>query len=133
MFRAAALASMLALSAGLAQADDDLVPMDTSAVDPALLEDFYGPWIVSDESGARACRVVLEKEATIGGSAIEVDPGCAAIFPVMDEIASWRLLQGWGIALADATRRTRLVFTTPDERYVAGEEVDGIFTIAREE
>ena len=132
MFRAAAVVSLLVLSAGLARADD-LVPMDTSAVDPALLVDFYGPWIISDESGARTCRVVLEKDATIGGSAIEVDPGCAAVFPVMDEIASWRLLEGWGIALADATRKTRLVFTTPDERYVARDEVDGIFTIAPEE
>lgn len=132
MFRAAAIVSVLALSTALAHADD-LVLMDTSAVDPALLEDFYGPWIVSDESGARLCRVVLEKDATIGGSAIEVDPGCAAVFPVMDEIASWRLLESWGIAFADATRRTRIVFTTPDERYVASEEVDGIFTIAPEE
>lgn len=132
MFRAAAIVSVIVLSAGLARAED-LVLMDTSAVDPALLEDIYGPWIISDESGGRTCRVVLEKDDTIGGSVIEVDIGCAAVFPVMDEIASWRLLEGWGIALADATRKTRIVFTTPDERYVASEEVDGIFTIAPEE
>jgi hypothetical protein len=47
----------------------------------------------------------------------------------MDGIAAWRLMQDWGIDLVDATRKTRIRFTTPDDAYVAEPEVDGILTI----
>lgn len=121
-----ALALLLATPA-LAQ--DDLVPMDLSEVDPALVEDMFGPWEIADETGKKTCRVELKKDETIGGMEIDVDPACAGVFPVMGEIAAWRLMESWTIVLADATRKTRLVFFTPDERYVARDEVDDIFTI----
>ena len=50
----------------------------------------------------------------------------------MADITAWRLLQGWTIDLADAERKTRIRFTTPDDSYVAYPEVDGIFTIEPE-
>ncbi|MDW6022111.1 AprI/Inh family metalloprotease inhibitor [Mesorhizobium sp. BAC0120] len=112
-----------------ALAQDDLVPMDTTGVDPDLLKDMYGPWVIVDESGDKSCNVVLQDEPTIGGSVIDVDPACAKVFPIMDEITAWRLMQGWGIDLVDATRKTRVRFTTPDDAYVAYPEVDGISTI----
>ncbi len=121
------VASLLLSAPALAQ--EDLVPMDLSAVDPAMVDDMFGPWLIADESGQKTCKVELQREETIGGMAISVDPACAAVFPVMDEIAAWRLMEGWTIVLADATRRTRLVFFTPDERYIARDEVDGIHTI----
>lgn len=108
-------------------------PLDLGAVDPAMLEDFYHPWIISNQDGSRTCRVVLKREETIGGNEIDVDPACASVFPVMGEIAAWRLVENWGIVLADATRRTRLLFTTPDAIYIADDEVDGIYSIALED
>jgi hypothetical protein len=119
-------AFLLLPAAALAQ---DLMPMDTSGVDPELLKSFYGPWVISDSSGAKTCKVGLKDEPTIGGSVIDVDPGCAKLFPIMDEIAAWRLMENWGIDLVDATRKTRIRFTTPDAAYVAIPEVDGIATI----
>jgi hypothetical protein len=130
------LAFPLALSlivATPALAQDDLVPMDLSQVDPAMVDGMFGPWLIADESGKRTCKVELQREETIGGMVIDVDPACAKVFPVMDEIAAWRLMEGWTIVLADATRKTRLVFFTPDERYIARDEVDGIFTISQVE
>ena len=123
---AAALASLFATAAF---AQDDLVPMDLAEVDPGMVEEFFGPWVIEDESGARTCRVELKREETIGGMAIDVDEACAAVFPVMEEITAWRLMEGWTIVLADATRKSRLVFFTPDERYIARDDVDGISTI----
>ncbi len=127
--RAVFLAALLSIAASPSLAQADLKPMDPAEVDPAMLEDFYGPWQIMDESGKKACRVVLKKDVTIGGQEIEIDPACARVFPVMDEIAAWRLMEGWAIDLADATRNRRIRFFTPDERYVAEPETDGIFTI----
>jgi hypothetical protein len=126
------LAPMLFLwpLAALAQ---DAMPLDTSQVDPELLKSFYGPWVIADQSGGKTCKVDLKDEATIGGSVIDVDPGCAKVFPIMDEIAAWRLMENWEIDLVDATRKTRIRFTTPDESYVADPETDGIFTILHPE
>ncbi|MBX3532605.1 MAG: AprI/Inh family metalloprotease inhibitor [Rhizobiaceae bacterium] len=128
-FAAPLVLSLVLSSAALAQ--DDLVPIDLSQVDPAMVDDMFGAWEIADESGKRTCRVELQREETIGGMAIDVDPACAKVFPVMDEIAAWRLMEGWTIVLADATRKTRVVFFTPDERYIARDEVDGIFTIGK--
>jgi len=127
----------LALALGLLHATaafaDDLMPMDISGVDPALLKSMYGPWVVADQSGDKRCKVVLKDEPTIGGSVIDVDPDCAKVFPVMADIAAWRLMEGWGIDLADVERKTRIRFTTPDDAYVAEPETDGIFTILQTE
>jgi hypothetical protein len=49
----------------------------------------------------------------------------------MDDITAWRLYEGWGIGFADATRKLRIRFFTPDERYVAEPGVDGIATIVK--
>lgn len=105
--------------------------MDTSAVSPELLNDMYGKWEVRDAKGGKRCIVTLKKEPTIGGNEIEVAKGCGKIFPVMDDIAAWRLYEGWGIGFADATRKLRIRFFTPDERYVAEPSVDGIATIVK--
>jgi hypothetical protein len=120
--------SML-LAMPVAASAQDLMPMDTSGVDPELLKSFYGPWVIVDRSGDKTCKVELKDEPTIGGSVIDIDPHCPKVFPIMEEIGAWRLMESWGIDLVDATRKTRIRFTTPDAAYVADPEVDGIFTI----
>ncbi len=112
-------------------AAQELKLMDTSGVDPEMLSDIYGEWEVSDDTGDKRCQVTLKKEPTIGGNAIEIADGCAETFPVMGEITAWRLYEGWVIGFADATRELRIRFFTPDERYVAEPEVDGINTIVK--
>jgi hypothetical protein len=94
-------------------------PMNVNEVDPAMLSDIYGAWEIRDKTGRKRCRVVLSKETTIGGNAIEVAPGCAKLFPVMADISAWRLQESWIIDLADPLRKTRLRFSTPDNRYIA--------------
>jgi len=127
----------LALAFGLLHAPiavaDDLMPMDTSGVDPDMLKSMYGPWIITDQSGNKRCKVVLTDEPTIGGSVIDVDPDCATVFPVMADISAWRLMENWAIDLADGERKTRIRFTAPDDAYVADPETDGIFTILQPE
>lgn len=127
---ALALAAVLSgLPGGGASAQEGPAFMDPREVDPAMFKDFLGPWRVESADGAKSCRVVFGSEMTIGGMEITVDPGCAKVFPVMDDIAAWGLLEGWGIAFIDPLRRTRIRFTTPDDTYLAEPETDGIFTI----
>jgi Protease inhibitor Inh len=125
----AGLMLALGLSYALAAFADDLMPMDTTGVDPGLLKSMYGPRVISDATGDKRCKVVLTDQPTIGGLVITVDPACEKTFPVMADIAAWRLMEGWGIDLADAERKTRIRFTTPDDAYVAEPETDGISTI----
>jgi len=96
-----------------------LKPIDLAAVSPEMLTDIYGAWEIRDRAGRKRCRVVLARETAIGGSAIEVAQTCAKAFPVMGDIAAWRLQQSWTIDLVDALRKTRVRFQTPDERYIA--------------
>jgi hypothetical protein len=124
------LAASLLAALGTAVAHaQDAVPMNKQDLDPAELKAFYGRWDIRDESGKKRCRVVLKEEDTIGGSEIEVSPKCIKLFPVMEEITAWRLMEGWEIDLVDALRKTRIRFSTPDDRYVAFPETDGIFSI----
>lgn len=130
----ASLAVLAALAASPAIAGEPefepLPPLDLDAVSPELAADMFGRWTVADESGGRTCGVELLRETGIGGMQIAVDPACEAVFPVMADIAAWRLLEGWTIDFVDGERRTRIRFSTPDERYVAVPDVDGIATIA---
>jgi hypothetical protein len=93
-------------------------PLDTAAVEPALLANVYGAWEIRDRAGRKRCRIVLLKDFGIGGYQIEVAPDCAKTFPVMDDITAWRLLEGWTIDLVDGLRKIRIRFSTPDNRYV---------------
>ena len=115
---------LIALTAGLigpagAFEFEPVKPMDVKSVDPALLTNIFGAWEIRDKSGQRRCRLTLLKDFGIGGYQIEVAPGCAKAFPVMDDVSAWRLLQGWSIDLVDGLRKTRVRFETPDNRYVA--------------
>lgn len=109
-----------------AQPFEPLKPLNLSEVDPALAGDLYGPWILRDETGKKTCRVNLKKAEVIGGSEIEIAPDCVKKFPIMSEIAAWRVSEGWTIDFADATRKTRIRFSTPDDRYVAFPDGIGI-------
>lgn len=120
------LCAMLFAGAASAAEFKPLQPIDLTAPDDALHGDIYGPWEVHDRTGKKRCRVVLKREAVIGGSAIEVSPACARLFPVMGEIAAWRLMENWTIDFTDALRKTRIRFSTPDARYAAIPEIDGI-------
>lgn len=105
--------------------------MDTASVDAASLNDIYGNWEIQDAKAKKRCRVTLRREPTIGGSEIDIAKGCEKTFPIMGEITAWRLYEGWTIGFADGLRKLRISFSTPDNRYVAQPETDGIFTIVK--
>jgi hypothetical protein len=120
------LAAALLIAAPAAAQFAPLKPLNLQEVDPAFIGDIFGAWEIRDKSSKKRCRIVLRKEQAIGGYAIEVADNCKKSFPVMDEIAGWRLLENWTIDLIDVTRKTRVRFETPDNRYVAIPEIDGI-------
>jgi hypothetical protein len=105
--------------------------MDLDAVDPAMLDDFLGVWSIQNADASKSCKVSLSREVTIGGLEIDVDPDCEKAFPVMKHVTAWRLYEDWQIVLVDATRKSLIRFSTPDNAYVADPETDGITTIVR--
>lgn len=105
--------------------------MDLEAVDPAVIADFLGDWSVQNADGSKACKVTLSQEATIGGLVIDIDPDCGKVFPMMDDVAAWRLYEDWQIVFVDATKKSLIRFSTPDNAYVAEPETDGITTIVK--
>jgi Protease inhibitor Inh len=119
---------LVLLSAGPASAQ---ALMDLDSVDPTMLSDFMGDWSIQNADGSKNCKVTLTSEVTIGGLEIDVDPDCAKVFPVMQHVASWRLYEDWEIVLVDATRKSLIRFTTPDNAYVADPDTDGIETIVK--
>lgn len=129
--RAKLLAGFFLIAMPAAAQFAPLQPLNLKEVDPALSDDMFGTWEIRDATGKKRCRIVLQKDLAIGGYAIEVADNCKKVFPIMDEIAGWRLLENWTVDLIDATRRTRVRFQTPDERYVAIPEVDGIETLVK--
>ena len=114
----------------LAHAQSD-TPMDMKSIDQKEFKDFLGLYVISDQSGKKKCRVRLKSDETIGGMTIDVNKNCAKVFPVMGEVNSWRLNEGWRIVLVDAARKTLLRFYTPDNDYISDKETDGIFTITK--
>lgn len=124
--RAIALIVLLGTSPVSAQA-----LMDLEAVDPAMLSDFLGDWSIQNGDASKSCKVTLSREVTIGGLMIDVDPQCGKVFPVMNDVAAWRLYEDWQIVLADATRKSLIRFSTPDNAYVADPGTDGITTIVK--
>jgi len=108
-------------------------PIDPATVDKAMYDDMFGTWKISNESGKKHCNVTLKRDVTIGGMEIDVSKRCIKLFPVMDNVTAWRLMEGWAIVFADAERHELIRFYTPDERYISKPETDGIFTIEKVE
>jgi hypothetical protein len=102
------------------------IAQDASPASAEMIKDYAGLWLVQDGDGAKSCPVTLGTDQTIGGYAVDVGKECPKLFPVMDEIAAWTMLEDGTIIFADATRHARLRFYTPDDSYVSVEEVDGI-------
>jgi Protease inhibitor Inh len=125
-FGTTALLVLLGSGAALAQA-----PLDLDAVDPAMVADFLGDWTILNADASKSCKVTLSRKPTIGGMVIDIGPDCGKVFPVMNDVTSWRLLEDWEIVLADATKKSLVHFTTPDNAYVAEPETDGISTIVK--
>jgi hypothetical protein len=114
-----ALAATLIASHAFAFDFVPLKPLDLREVDPAMVKGAFGAYEIRNKSGSKRCRLVLTQEQAIGGYALEAAPDCAKAFPVMADIAGWRLLENWTIDFIDPLRKTRLRFETPDARYVA--------------
>ena len=120
----------LALFSAAAQAQST-TPLDLNTMDQKVVKDFLSAWEIQNEDGTKKCRVRLSREETIGGMVIDVAKGCDKTFPVMADVASWRIYQDWEIVLADATHKGLIRFYTPDNEYVADPETDGISTIRK--
>jgi hypothetical protein len=119
MRRLVVVLALLGLApAALAFDFEPLKPLDTREVDPAMIKGAFGAYEIRDKGGKKRCRIVLTQQAAIGGYAVDLAPDCAKAFPVMADIAGWRLLEGWAIDLTDPLRKTRVRFSTPDARYI---------------
>jgi len=125
------ISSLVVLALSKAAFAQSTTPLDIKSIDASELKSYLGVWVVQNESGKRKCKVTLSTDEVIGGMKIDVAKNCAKTFPVMGDVAAWRLYEGWEIAFADATRHEVVRFYTPDNEYISYKEVDGIFTIVK--
>ena len=128
MMKHVVLVLLLSAAPALAQST---TPLDLNAVDPSMLEGFFGPWQIQNADASKTCDVTLSRDETMGGLSVAFAHDCAANFPVTGDIAAWRLYEGFEIALVDSEKHERLRFVVPDNNYVAVPETDGIATIVQ--
>lgn len=114
----ASLLFLLSAASALAQ--------DAPPATPETIKDYAGQWQVQDAEATKTCNVTLASEEAIGGYVIIAAESCGGTFPVMDEIAAWRMYENGDIVFADAARKERLRFFTPDDNYISVEDIDGI-------
>lgn len=89
-----ATSAVIALAAGAALAQ---------GVDPEIIRDQAGTYLIAPENGAPGCRLTLQTDEAIGGYAISGAENCAKALPALAESYSWYL--SGGVTIIDATRK----------------------------
>jgi hypothetical protein len=81
-----------------------------SADDPAKA--MVGAWEISNADRDRRCTVTFSTDPAPGGLKLELDPGCAAVFPPLKDVVVWRILADSGpLRLLDARGTSVLEFS----------------------
>jgi hypothetical protein len=110
-FRSAALLLLLLATGAQAQA-----PQQRPAAPPApaLSEEakaVLGAYEFSNSDRDRICGVTLKPEAAANGFKIEFDDRCAAAFPLVGGIVSWRMADNELLRFLDATGKALIEFS----------------------
>ena len=79
-----------------------------------------GVWEISNADRDRICPVNLKTDPAQGGMKLELDPGCAAAFPIMREVVAWTLSNDT-LSLIDARQRTVLQLNEVEHGMYEGE------------
>jgi hypothetical protein len=105
--------------------------LDAAAAQTPLLNDaakaVVGAWEFSNADRDRRCAITLKSEAAAGSLKLELDRGCAGVFPFMKDVAGWTLAENDFLRLVDAKGKAILEFSqVEDGMYEAPRPGEGI-------
>jgi hypothetical protein len=107
------LVALLALAFGGAHAQSQ------TAADAA--KEMVGSWEISNAERDRRCIVTFSTEAVPGGLKLVLDPGCAAVFPMLKEVAVWSILPNGPLRLLDGKGNAALEMSEVESGIFEGE------------
>lgn len=74
-------------------------------IDPEIVKNQAGTYLIAPENGAPGCTVTLETAEAIGGYTLSGAEGCAKPLPVLVASYSWNFDGNGGVVLIDVTRK----------------------------
>jgi hypothetical protein len=88
-----------------------------------------GAWEISNAERDRRCTVTFSADTAPGGLKLELDPGCAEVFPPLKDVTAWRILADNGpLRLLDAKGVSVLEFSEVESgMYEAERPGEGIY------
>jgi len=97
----------------------DAYAQSQTAADAA--KEMVGSWEISNAERDRRCVVTFSTEAVPGGLKLVLDPGCAAVFPMLKEVAVWSILSNGPLRLLDAKGNATLEMSEVESGIFEGE------------
>jgi Protease inhibitor Inh len=114
MLRGAPLAVLVLIASAAplpAQAPAPTAPAPTVAPPPAAPRILAGTWEFSNADREKVCTVTFRADAGKGHNKVEFDPGCAARFPFIKDVARWSYAENDFLRLLDAKGESVLEFS----------------------
>jgi hypothetical protein len=84
-------------------------------------KDMVGGWELSNADHDRRCTVTFSTDAAPGGFKLALDPGCAAVFPMFKNIATWNIVPNGPLRLLDGKGTATLELTEVESGIFEGE------------
>jgi len=84
-------------------------------------KEMVGSWEISNAERDRRCVVTFSTEAVPGGLKLVLDPGCAAVFPMLKEVAFWSILPNGPLRLLDGKGNAMLEMSEVESGIFEGE------------
>jgi hypothetical protein len=97
---------------------------DARAQTPAVSEaakEMIGGWELSNAEHDRRCKVTFSTDAAPGGFKLALDQGCAAVFPVFKDLATWNILSNGALRLFDGKGNATLEMSEVENGIFEGE------------
>jgi len=84
-------------------------------------KDMVGGWELSNADHDRRCTVTFSTDAAPGGFKLALDAGCAAVFPMFKNVATWNIVPNGPLRLLDGKGTATLELTEVESGIFEGE------------
>ena len=121
--RRAILLTLLAVAVGGGHAR---AQPSQSVLDAA--KEIAGGWELSNADHDRRCTVTFSTDTALGGFKLALDQGCAAVFPMFKDVATWSIVPNGPLRLLDTKGNATLELSEVESGIFEGERRgDGLY------
>ena len=115
--RAARIAALVVMfAAGGMHAQGQPAPAVSEAA-----KEMVGGWELSNAEHDRRCKVTFSTDAAPGGFKLALDQGCAAVFPMFKDLATWSIVRNGALRLSDGKGNAALEMSEVESGIFEGE------------